>query len=147
MNAGTTDAVVLGFDFGVRRIGIAVGNPITATATPLDTLHRSASEWDEIGRIISEWQPRALVVGLPYNADGSESEMTRRARKFARQLNGRYGIPVHVVDERWTSTEAEDSLRRQRRGGERRKRLQAGDVDREAARLILESWLRNSQDM
>jgi putative Holliday junction resolvase len=146
VTAAGQDMVVLGFDFGMRRIGVAIGNLITATAAPLETLDRNGSEWDEIAACIAEWQPRALIVGLPYNADGSKSEMTRRAQRFARQLSGRFGLPVHEVDERWTSLEAAEELRQQRRSGARRKRVRPDEIDRQAARLILESWLSNRQD-
>ncbi len=138
--------VVLGFDFGERRIGVAIGNLITATAAPLVTIRCSGTEWNDIRSCIDEWHPYALVVGLPYNADGSESEMTLRARKFAQRLRGRFGLPVHEIDERWTSREAEGALREQRQSGVRPRRLQADDTDREAARLILESWLNRRQD-
>ncbi len=146
MTATAEGMVVLGFDFGMRRIGVAIGNLVTATAAPLETIHCSGSEWEAISSFIDEWQPRALIVGLPYNADGTESVMTRRARRFARQLNGSFGLPVHLVDERWTSREAAADLRQQRRSGARRKRVQPDEIDRQAARLILESWLSNRQD-
>ena len=91
---------VLGFDYGVRKIGVAVGQTVTRTATPLQTLptrdHRP--DWAAITRLIAEWQPEALVVGLPFEMDDTEAPVAARARRFARQLEGRYRLPVHLAD-------------------------------------------------
>ena len=96
---------LLAFDFGLKRTGVATGNAVTRSATPLTTV---AAEGDArfaaIGRLIAEWQPDALVVGVPFHPDGAEHENTRRARRFARQLHGRFGLPVHEVDERYSTT-------------------------------------------
>jgi putative Holliday junction resolvase len=131
----------LGFDFGTRRIGVAIGNLLTRSAAPLTTVCGGGPDWAAIGALIEEWKPDALVVGVPYNADGSESALTASARRFARQLTGRFGLPVHEVDERWTSMEAAAVLRQQRRSGLRRRPLARGDVDSQAARLVLQDWL------
>lgn len=127
--------VLLGFDFGTRRIGVAVGQELTATATALETLpsRDGGPDWAGISRLIEQWQPDALVLGLPLNLDGSEHEITRLARRFGNRLHGRYNLPVYTIDERLSSAEAEQLL-----AG---KSHDKGDVDKLAAQLILESWL------
>ncbi len=133
---------LLGFDYGLKRIGVAVGQELTRTANALETLHvpESGIDWSAIGALIDEWQAEALVVGIPLNMDGSEHEMTLAARRFARRLQGRYRLPVYEIDERLSSVEAEHALRAR---GERRHRR--GEVDREAAQVILQTWL-NEQE-
>jgi putative Holliday junction resolvase len=128
-------STLLGFDYGTHRIGVAVGQTLTATATALTTLNavQQRPDWERITQLITEWQPEALIVGLPFNMDDTETEVASRARRFARQLEGRYHLPVHLVDERLTSLEAERQL-----GG---KTKQEGDIDALAAKLILETWL------
>lgn len=130
-----TETVLLGFDYGTKRIGVAVGQTLTGSARPL-TIVRARDgkpDWEAISRLIAEWQPTALVVGLPVHMDGTEHERTARARRFGNQLAGRYNLPVHRVDERLTSYEAEQELRAQGKGGEA--------LDAVAAQLILQSWL------
>ena len=97
-------ATLLGFDYGTAKIGIAVGQSITGTATPLITLRavRQHPDWQRIGDLILSWQPSALVVGLPCDIDGSETELSGSAKRFARRLEGRYHLPVHMIDERLT---------------------------------------------
>ena len=126
----------LGFDFGSHKIGIAVGQSVTATATPLTTLSyvKHKPDWDGIERIISEWKPDTLVIGLPYQMDDEEAELAERAKKFARQLHGRFHLPVEMVDERLTSREASNRL-----GKKACKDVTL--VDSMAAKLILETWL------
>ncbi len=130
---------VLGFDYGLRRIGVAVGQTLTATATPLTTVHAQDGRpaWEAIERLLAEWSPKALVVGLPLNMDGTEHEMTHAARDFAAQLHSRYHKPVHLVDERLSSLEAERILAAQGKRG----RGGRTDIDKIAAQLILQSWL------
>ncbi len=126
---------LLGFDFGPAKIGVAVGQTLTGTASPLETLRavQQRPDWDGITRLIETWEPDALVVGIPYNMDDSEAEPAPRARRFARQLEGRYHLPVHLVDERLTSIEARrDYLRKPKR---------IEELDAVAAKLILETWL------
>jgi putative Holliday junction resolvase len=119
----------LAFDFGAVRVGVATGNGLTHSATPLSTLKETGdARFAAIARLISEWQPDALVVGVPLHPDGAPHDNTRRAQRFARQLHGRFKLPVHEVDERFTSVEAEA-------GG-------ATDVDAASAALILEQFLR-----
>jgi putative Holliday junction resolvase len=125
---------LLAFDYGEKHIGVAVGQTLTATANPLESLRVTGArpDWMAISRIIETWQPDALVVGLPLNMDGSEQSLTARARRFANQLHGRYRLPVHLADERLTTREARDRLASQGR---------AGDQDHPvAAQIILEGW-------
>ena len=103
---------VLGFDYGPRKIGIAIGQTLTGTASPLQTLRavKDKPDWDGISGLIETWQPDALVVGLPYNMDDTESELAPRARRFARQLEGRYRRKVSLVDDRLTSRQARPAM-------------------------------------
>lgn len=129
---------VLGFDFGTRSIGIAIGQSLTATASPLAAVKAQdgTPNWDSIGKLIAEWQPDYLVVGLPLNMDGSEQDLTQRAKKFANRLHGRFGKTVELQDERLSTTEARARLFD--RGGF--KALTKGQVDSQSAVIILESW-------
>ena len=120
----------LAFDFGLKRTGVAVGNRLTRSATPQATISAQGdARWPLIAARIADWQPDALVVGVPFHPDGAAHENTARARKFARQLRGRFGLPVHEVDERYSTTEA------QAQG--------ARDADAAAAAIILEQFLRS----
>ena len=126
---------LLGFDYGTHKIGVAVGQELTGTANPLTVLSRvkGKPDWDRIQELIDEWQPQALVVGLPIGPEENETPMTKAARKFARQLEGRFSLPVHLADERLTSREAWSRI-----GG-----IATRDVtriDSMAAKLILETW-------
>lgn len=131
MSPGT----LLGFDYGTAKIGIAVGQTLTATATPLTTLRwvRQRPDWEAIGHLIETWKPEALVVGLPYNMEDEETEIAPLARRFARQLEGRFRLPVHLIDERLTSRDAASRFTR------KPKRIE--EYDAVAAKLILETWL------
>jgi putative Holliday junction resolvase len=135
---------VLSFDYGLRRIGVAVGNTLTGTAEALATIgaQDGTPDWRAIDRCVADWQPAAIVAGVPYNMAGRDNRLTTAALRFADELVGRYGIEVHRVDERLTSREAEDSFRELRRSGTKTKRVRRGEVDREAARLLLLQWLR-----
>ena len=128
---------LLGFDYGTKRIGVAVGQDITRSVTPLTALHskNDKPDWDAIGKLIAEWQPDRLVLGLPLHLDGSVQALTERVQRFGNQLKGRYNLPVELVDERLTSHEAETELAA--RGGGTAKT----DIDALAAALILQSWL------
>lgn len=127
----------LGFDFGERRIGVAVGQTLTATATPLAIVEAidGRPPWMRIEALVEEWSPDAVVVGLPLNMDGSEQDMTARARRFGNQLRGRFSLEVHFADERLSTREAHarPQAGRARRDGEPR--------DDVAAQIILESWM------
>ncbi len=142
--------LALGLDYGERRIGIAIalatGDALTGTARPLGTVAAQAGrpDWNALDRHVKDWQPRVLVVGLPYNMDGTPTRLTDAAREFAAEAGRRYALDVVTVDERLSSREAEDILRRQRASGERKRRVRAGDVDPVAACVLLEQWLRRS---
>lgn len=139
---------VLSLDFGLRRIGAAVGNTLTGTAEPLATINARGGEpdWTALSRCIADWQPAAIIVGVPYNDDGSRGALAPAALEFAASVGRRYGIAVHAVDEHLSSREAEAGLRDRRRGGQLARRVRRGEVDREAARLLLLQWLRAQQD-
>ena len=119
----------LAFDFGSLRVGVASGNTVTRTAQPLRSIAATGTaRFDAIGKIVKEWQPDALVVGVPFHPDGASHENTERARRFARQLHGRFHLTVHEVDERYTTTEA--------------LAVGATDLDAASAAIILEQFLR-----
>jgi putative Holliday junction resolvase len=134
---------ILAIDYGGRRIGIASGSAITGTSSEVATLTANAGEpdWNQFDSIIKEWAPDVLVVGMPYNMDGSESAMSDRAKVFAGVLAERYHLPVDLVDERLTSAEATSILREQRRLGLKTKKINKAEIDSLAACLIAESWL------
>lgn len=129
----------LGFDFGEKRIGTAVGQNITNQARPLITISAEAGvpKWQDIQNLIDEWRPNAMVVGIPYNMDGSEQFTTELAKVFATELNQRFHLPVHEIDERLTTVAARDEVFEQ--GGY--KALKNKEIDCYAAKLILETWL------
>jgi putative holliday junction resolvase len=133
---------VLGFDYGGKRIGMAFGQRITATATPLPVVANSTDgpNWNEIDRAVREWQPDALVVGLPLSLSGDEQEMTRASRKFAAAVSSRYSLPVHEQDERLSSVEAGRRFAEARRAGTRRQK-HASELDSIAAQVIVENFL------
>jgi putative Holliday junction resolvase len=134
-----THNTVIGFDFGMKRIGVAVGQTITKTAQPLGTIKttQGAPQWDQLTKYFKKWQPDALVVGIPLNMDGSEQPLTAAAKKFADLLRNHFKIPVYGMDERLTSVEAKARLFDQ--GGY--KALKNAEVDSIAAQLILQNWL------
>jgi putative holliday junction resolvase len=135
--------VVIAFDLGRRRIGVACGDTVSRSASPLGAVEAGpgAQRWEAIGSLLREWQPALLVVGLPYNADGSENAAAGEARDFARELTRRYTLPVELVDERYSSLEAGARLRGARASGLRKRRVAKTDVDAAAACIILERWL------
>jgi putative Holliday junction resolvase len=131
---------LLGFDYGTRQIGVAVGQTLTGTAQPLRVLKArdGVPDWQQIAALIDEWKPDALVVGLPLNMDGTPSDMSARAEKFARRLEGRYRLAVHCVDERLSTFEAKQALRDSRRTPSS---YRDDPVDALAAALLLQTWL------
>ena len=132
---GTASRVVrsfLAFDFGVKRVGVATGNSLLKSAQPLRTIAAEGdARFKAIAALVDEWKPDALVIGVPFHPDGAEHDNTQRARRFGRQLHGRFRLAVHEVDERYTTTEA-------LAGG-------AQDADAAAAALILEQFFRESE--
>ena len=135
----TTHQTLLGFDYGRKRIGVAVGQQITRSATALTTVRArdGKPDWPAISHLIEEWKPDALVVGIPYHMDGTEQDMTHAARRFSRQLEGRYRLPVYPADERLTSYIVESSLPGNSNAHQ--------DIDPLAARLILQDWLQQKE--
>lgn len=135
----TTARTLLGFDFGMKNIGIAVGQELTRTANPLTAIKArdGIPDWDQIGQLLKEWQPGLLIVGLPLNMDGTEQEMTAAARRFGNRLHGRFNLPVEWQDERLSTYEALDHLGIRSKMDSR----QRSDVDQLSAQLILQSWL------
>ena len=125
---------LIGFDFGKQRIGIAVGQSITGTATALCTIRSRSGkpDWDRITDLVDHWQPDALVVGLPLHDDGSDSDISKAARQFIRQLDDQYGLPIHTMDERLSSHAAKQHIK-----GSTSKQ----GVDAVAAMIILQNWL------
>ena len=133
---------VLAFDFGLRRIGMAAGDTLTATAAPRPAARvtRTGPDWPAIAREVDALEPRRLIVGSPYNVDGTPGALAPAARRFARELEGRFKLPVSMVDERWSSLEAGTALKARRVSGGRR-RIRREDLDSAAAAVILERWL------
>lgn len=134
------DDFFLGFDFGYKRIGVAVGQRLTLSANPLSTIKakQGIPDWNEISSLIRTWNPQGLVVGIPTKTDDTELYTTSAARRFARQLRKHSQLEVHLVDERFSTVEARQELFEE--GGYRK--LKQSEVDSIAACLILEQWLR-----
>ena len=136
---------LLGFDFGTGNIGVAVGQVITKTSTALKPLKArdGIPDWEQVALLIEEWKPDAVVVGIPFNMDGSESEMSRRARKFGKRIHGRFNLPFFEVDERLSSFEAKDWAGKLGHHGH----YKSKPVDGMAAQIILESWLNDENNL
>lgn len=139
----TNPEVLLGFDFGTKRIGVAVGQTITRTARPLDTIQAKEGEpqWEALDKIVHTWKPDALIVGIPLNMDGTEQYLTQAAKRFEDSLRERFSIPVFGIDERLTTKDARAQIFK--KGGY--KALQNGQVDSVAAQLILETWFMQTE--
>ncbi len=133
--------ILLGFDFGMKKIGIAIGQSITESARPLTIIKAQDGipDWKSIKNLIEEWQVEALVVGLPYQLDGNEQEITRATRKFANRLQAQFKLPVYLIDERYSSKEARSQLNEM--GAHK------DSLDSYAAKLILESWFREKESL
>lgn len=134
----TNPIQLLAFDFGLRQIGVATGSSISRISSELTTLlaRDGKPNWDEVKALIGEWKPDLCLVGLPLNMDSSESELSQRARKFSRQISGRFGIEVEMVDERLTSFEAKDISSNNGHKGNFKK----APVDALAAKLLVDQW-------
>ncbi len=143
---GTPDTpeTIVAFDFGLRRIGVAVGQDVTASANPIAAVRNSASgpDWQAISAIVSEWRPARLIVGLPMLEDGSPSEMSGHIKRFVCEL-GRFDLPVEQIDERYSSLEANELLKSERALGLRR-RINKEAIDSVAAALIAERWFKKA---
>ncbi len=134
----------MAFDFGLRQIGVAVGNSLLCSTQPLAIIQarEGVPDWQTVGQIVQEWQPDLLVIGDPLNMDGSDSELCKRARKFARRLHGRLGLPVEMVDERLTSFEAKQISRERGHKGDYKHQ----PIDSHAAELVLQGWLNSLEE-
>lgn len=130
---------VLGLDYGTKRIGLAVGQTITNSASPLCTVNQlnGAPDWEGIKTQIDQWAPDCLVVGIPYHTDGTESEMTKKALQFSEQLKKKFSLPVHHIDETLSSYSAEEFLKKNTKIGKHNKH----EVDKIAAAIIVQNWL------
>lgn len=146
---GTPDAVrvALAFDFGAKRIGLALGDTLTRSAVARGAIatHAGGPDWAAIRRAIAAHAPDVLVVGTPYNVDGEATAMTERAREFAAELAAHCALPVEQVDERYSSIEATERLKAQRASGARRRRVRKEDIDSAAAVVILQRWLKGER--
>ena len=132
----------LAFDYGLKRIGVAVGEQITGTARALPSVNNgSAPDWVAIEKLVAGWRPKGLVVGLPLNEAGGDETITTASRAFASELEQRFSIDAHLADERFSSRAADDALRDARSSGRMTRRVRKGDRDGEAARVILEQWM------
>ena len=136
----TKPLAALAFDYGTQRIGVAFGQSLTGTAQAVAVLKAKDGipDWSAIADLIKQWQPDVFVVGLPFNMDGSESELSLRATKFANRLNGRFNLPSYGMDERLTSREARAQFQEQ--GGKNHEAKKRAAIDDIAAQIILENW-------
>ena len=133
---------LLGFDYGKRRIGVAVGQTITGTATPIATVdnYHQQPDWTTISKLIDQWQPTAIIVGLPQTLDGTTHPLETNITAFCHSLHERYSISVFTIDESYSSTEAYQRLKSSRQAGRQRK-IKKDDIDALAAVILLESWM------
>ena len=138
------ELIVLGFDFGLKHIGIAVGQSVTKTAQPLTSLRAYHGEprWEDIEVLVNTWQPNIFVVGLPLNMDGTSQFITDKAKEFANSLQQRYDLPIYTIDERLSTVEAKDQLFTKHGF----KGLNKKNIDSFAAKLIVEDWLKQIKD-
>jgi putative holliday junction resolvase len=145
----TAPETVLAFDFGLKRIGIASGDSLTHSAAPRPAALSGAAgpDWQSIAREVRALGPARLIVGAPSNVDGTEGAITVAARAFAAELARRFALPVHLVDERFSSLEASAALRSRRASGARAKRVQRADIDSAAAAVILTRWFAGERHM
>ena len=133
---------LIAFDFGLRQIGLATGNTISSIASELATISAKQGKpsWQEIETFIKEWKPDLCLVGLPLNMDGTESELSAKARKFARQIEGRFGLKIEMVDERLSSFEAKGQAKETGHRGD----YKTAPIDALAAKILVEQWLQQN---
>lgn len=138
----------ISFDYGLRRIGVAVGNESLQSARPLSVVanNNGTPDWAAIDKLISEWQPAYLVLGWPLTLEGNEQAICAQIKGFAKRLISRFKVEVYFTDERFSSIAAQEKIRQMRSSGQRRKRTQKGDIDSVAAAIILESWFAREVD-
>lgn len=135
---------IMAFDYGLRQIGVAVGNSLLCSTQPLAVIKANdgVPDWQVLTQLVTEWKPDVLVVGDPLNMDGTESELCQRARKFGRRLHGRLGLPVDMTDERLTSFEAKQISRERGHKGDYKR----DPIDSQAAELVLQTWLAEMEE-
>ncbi len=140
--------IYFGIDFGAKRIGIAKGQNETRTASPLTTVRNinDRPDWEHLDKLVTEWRPVGLVVGLPLTVDGAQQALSGQCNSFCKKIGKRYGLPVYRCDERFSSIEASNILAENRKLGNRRRRVQRQDTDKIAAAIILENWLCGTMD-
>lgn len=138
-------AVIIAFDFGLKRTGVAIGNTLTGSATPECTLlsKNNQPDWDGITQLFKDWSPTQAVVGMPIELDGSETPLTKAVQRFCNQIEGRYNIDVDQENEQFTSIEAARRLKQLRQSG-RKKKVTKDEVDKIAAAIILENWMQKN---
>ena len=138
-------AVVIAFDFGLKRTGVAVGNTVIGSATPECTLtsNDELPDWEGISKLFKEWQPSQIVVGMPVELDGTENPLKKRIDRFCNQIQGRYNIDVDQENEQFTSIEAAQRLKQLRQSG-RKQKVSKDEVDKIAAAIILENWMQRN---
>jgi len=138
-------AVVIAFDFGLKRTGVAVGNTVIGSATPECTItsKNALPDWDAITELIQEWKPAHIVVGMPTELDGSENPLKKRIDRFCNQIQGRYNIAVDQENEQFSSIEAAQRLKQLRQSG-RKQKVGKEEVDKIAASIILENWMQKN---
>jgi putative Holliday junction resolvase len=134
--------ICIAFDYGTKRIGLAIGDARLKSARPLSTVRNQhgAVDWHAITALVDEWQPTALVVGWPLDENGEEQAIIAHVRGFINRLTTQYQLPVHKMDERFSSIAAAEAIREMRQSGQRKRKSTHADVDEVAAALILESW-------
>ncbi|WP_370980733.1 Holliday junction resolvase RuvX [Agaribacterium sp. ZY112] len=134
---------VLAFDYGLKNIGVAIGQALSCSASELEQIQArdGTPNWDTLAKLLEEWKPDRAIVGLPLNMDGSDSEMSKRARKFGNRLHGRFGIEVNMVDERLSTREAKERAQQQGHKGNYGQK----PIDSLAACILLEDWWSQSQ--
>ncbi|MEE9320948.1 MAG: Holliday junction resolvase RuvX [Granulosicoccus sp.] len=142
--ASAPHGTCMAFDYGSRRIGVAVGETLTGTTQPLSIVGNTngTPDWQSIDKLLAEWQPVLLVVGWPLTVSGEEQDITAHVRGFIKKLVSRTALPVFAADERFSSMAAQTELKRQRSSGQRRRKTSHADVDTLAAALILENWFK-----
>lgn len=130
---------VMGIDYGLKRIGIATGQTITSSASPITTLNQidGSPDWPALGQLIAQWRPQALIVGMPYHVDGTENEMTKIVAAFCLELEQRFALPVYTINEALSSYEAEAMLKKNTKIGKHNKH----EIDKMAAAIIVQNWL------
>ena len=138
-------SVVIAFDFGLKRTGVAVGNTVIGSATPECTLTSKDDQpnWEDISKLFKEWQPSQIVVGMPVELDGSENPLKKKIDRFCNQIQGRYNIAVDQENEQYTSIEAAQRLKQLRQSG-RKQKVSKDEVDKIAAAIILENWMKRN---